>query len=58
MRLPHSLRNISAAASRVLITLIPSGFEKFFEEVNGVTDPDKLVEIAKCHDVEFLPPHG
>jgi mannose-6-phosphate isomerase-like protein (cupin superfamily) len=38
-RLPHTLRNISAAASRVLVTLIPVGFEKFFEEVNGVTDP-------------------
>ena len=56
--LPHSLRNISAVASRVLATLIPGGFEKFFEEVNGVTDPDRLVEIAKRHDVEFLPPHG
>src|SRR6266404_3653713 len=53
----HSLRNISSAAGRVLITLVPGGFEKFFEEVNGVTDPDVLVEIAKRHDVEFLPPH-
>ncbi len=55
---PHSLRNISAVASRVLVTLIPGGFEKFFEEANGVTDPEQLVEIAKRHDVEFLPPHG
>jgi mannose-6-phosphate isomerase-like protein (cupin superfamily) len=54
---PHSLRNVSAATSRVLVTLIPSGFEKFFAEANDVTDPQKIMEIAKRHDVEFLPPH-
>ena len=54
---PHSLRNISAATSRVLVTLIPAGFEKFFAEANDVTDPQKVMEIAKHHDVEFLPPH-
>jgi quercetin dioxygenase-like cupin family protein len=53
---PHSLRNVSAATSRVLVTLIPSGFEKFFAEANDVTDPQKIMEIAKHHDVEFLPP--
>ena len=53
---PHSLRNISAAASRLLVTLIPGGFEKFFEEASGVTDPEKVVEIAKGHDIELLPP--
>ena len=53
---PHSLRNISAATSRLLVTLIPGGFEKFFAEANDITDPAKIMEIAKHHDVEFLPP--
>jgi mannose-6-phosphate isomerase-like protein (cupin superfamily) len=53
---PHSLRNISAATSRVLVTLVPGGFEKFFAEANDITDPAKVMEIAKHHDVEFLPP--
>jgi len=53
---PHSLRNISAATSRVLVTLIPGGFEKFFAEATDITDPAKVMEIAKHHDVEFLPP--
>jgi len=53
---PHSLRNISAATSRVLVTLIPGGFEKFFAQANDITDPAKVMEIAKHHDVEFLPP--
>ena len=53
---PHSLRNISTADSRLLVTLIPGEFEKFFEEANGVADPEKVVEIAKGHDIELLPP--
>ena len=54
---PHSLRNISATTSRVLVTLIPGGFERFFAEAHDVTDLQKVMEIAKHHDVEFLPPH-
>jgi hypothetical protein len=53
---PHSLRNKSAATSRVLVTHIPGGFERFFAEVHDVTDLQKIMEIAKHHDVEFLPP--
>ena len=53
---PHSLRNISAAPGRMLVTLIPGGFEKFFAEATDITDPAKVMEIAKHHDVEFLPP--
>ena len=53
---PHSLRNVSPVDSRVLATLIPGGFEKFFAEANDVRDPQKVMEIAKHHDVELLPP--
>src|SRR6266700_6614640 len=42
---PHSLRNISAAPSRILVTLIPAGFEKFFAEANNLTDFQKIMEI-------------
>lgn len=55
---PHSFRNISSANSRMLVTIVPAGFEKFFAEVDGVTDPQKVVEIARSFDVEFLPPRG
>jgi hypothetical protein len=53
---PHSLRNVLAVDSRVLVTLIPGGFEKFFAEVNDVRDPQEVMAIAKHHDVELLPP--
>jgi mannose-6-phosphate isomerase-like protein (cupin superfamily) len=53
---PHSLRNVSAATGRVLVTIIPGGFEKFFAEASDVSDPEKVMEIAKRYDVEFLPP--
>jgi uncharacterized cupin superfamily protein len=52
----HRLRNTSAAISRVLVTLIPGGFEKFFAEANDITEVPKVLEIAKRHDVEILPP--
>jgi mannose-6-phosphate isomerase-like protein (cupin superfamily) len=54
---PHSLRNISAAPGRILVTHIPAGFENFFAEANNVTDVQKIMEIAKRHDVEFVLPH-
>ena len=54
---PHSLRNTSAAPGRILVILIPAGFENFFAEANNVTDSQKIMEIAKRHDVEFVLPH-
>jgi len=36
------------------VILIPDGFEKFFEEVDGVADRDQLIQIARRHDVQFL----
>lgn len=53
-KVPHALRNVRTTTSRVLVTLIPAGFEKFFEEVDGVTDRDQLIQIARRHDVQFL----
>jgi hypothetical protein len=54
-RVPHSVRNISVEDSRVLVTHVPGGFEKFFAEVSDLRDVQKIIEIAKHHDVEFLP---
>lgn len=54
-RVPHTLRNAAATASRVLVVHVPAGFEKFFEAADGVTDRDRLLRIAEAHDVRFLP---
>lgn len=42
---PHSNRNVGDIAARVLVTLTPAGFERFFEEINNL--PPNLEELAK-----------
>jgi mannose-6-phosphate isomerase-like protein (cupin superfamily) len=53
-QVPHALRNIRTTTSRVLVTLIPAGFEKFFEAADGVVDRDQLIQIAGRYDVKFV----
>jgi mannose-6-phosphate isomerase-like protein (cupin superfamily) len=55
---PHRVRNVSTTNGRVLVTLVPGGFQKFFEDADGVANPDKLAEIAQRHDIELLPPNA
>lgn len=57
-RTPHTLRNAAATPSRVLVTHVPAGFEKFFEAAHGITDRDRLMQIAQHYDVQFLPPNN
>lgn len=56
---PHSFRNVGATEGRMLTTITPGGFEKFFAEVSREVptmppDLDKLKEIARKYDLEFL----
>lgn len=58
---PHSVRNIGTRPGRVLVIITPGQFEHFFREINAQNeiaqlDPPKAMEIARRHDVEFLPP--
>ena len=53
-RVPHTLRNVATSTSRVLVTHVPAGFERFFEAADGVTDRDQLLRIAAGYDVQFL----
>jgi hypothetical protein len=52
------VRNVSTINGRVLVTLVPGGFQKFFEDADGVANPDKLAEIAQRHDIELLAPNA
>lgn len=46
--IPHTFRNIGAAPGRLLVTLTPGGFERFFEEcaARGLRVPEDLAELA------------
>lgn len=56
---PHSFRNTGASEGKLLTTITPGGFERFFAEVSTeVTtmppDIEKLKGIARKYNVEFL----
>ena len=58
---PHTFRNAGSGPSRVLATISPAGFERFFEEVDrlaasGPPTPEALIELGKRYALDFLPP--
>ena len=46
---PHSFRNVSEEAGRLLIIFSPPGFERFFEEVDAMAKvgPPRFEEVVK-----------
>jgi mannose-6-phosphate isomerase-like protein (cupin superfamily) len=60
----HTFRNAGDSRGRLWLILTPSGFETFFrrssDEFAGGGPPDmgRILEIAKEHGIEFLPPAG
>lgn len=58
--IPHSFRNIGDAAGTMLVTIIPAGFEGFFERISrgsidGWPDMPTLLGIAHEFGLEFIP---
>lgn len=66
--IPHTFRNDSRAAARVLVTLTPGGFESFFAETGTPAQPGspiapatpdalaRLVGVAPRYGLSFVPP--
>ena len=59
---PHTYLNTGDGTGRLLVTMRPGGFERFFEEVAAarLTVPDDLAaitEIGARHGIEFLGPN-
>ena len=57
---PHSYRYVGGTPGRLMVTLTPAGFERFFEDV-GTLSPQQqaiptVIEIGKKYGLEFLPP--
>ena len=51
----HTFYPISQPA-RIFKIISPPGFEKFFEEIDGETDLNRIADISTRHSVEFLDP--
>ena len=60
--LPHSYKNVSPTPGKLLMTITPAGFEKFFEEIGAMSaeqqEIPKVIAIGKKYGLEFLPPPG
>jgi quercetin dioxygenase-like cupin family protein len=52
---PHHYKCVSAAPGRLLVVITPAGFERFFEEVDGLAEVERVVAIGKKYGLEFLP---
>jgi hypothetical protein len=44
LNLPHAFRNIGKAPARALTVFIPGGFDKFVQELNGLSPADAADE--------------
>ena len=58
---PHTFRNVGATPSRVMATISPAGFERFFVEVDGLAasgppTPERLIALGQRYGLDFLPP--
>jgi quercetin dioxygenase-like cupin family protein len=60
-KIPHGFRNVGTTPSKILVTITPGGFERFFEEVSRLPtdrppDMEKIMAVAQKYHLELLPP--
>lgn len=53
----HSFKNIGQSSARILMTGVPAGVEKFFQEINRATqqgniDKENMLKIIRSHGIE------
>lgn len=56
---PHAFKNVGPGNARVLVMLVPAGFEGFFEEVDRLSAADapdmrEVVKIGRRYGLEFV----
>ena len=59
---PHTFRNVGDTPGRMLVTITPGGFEKFFVAVDqmagkGAPDIPAILALGAEYGIEFLLPH-
>ncbi len=57
--IPHTYTNVGYRTGKLLVTIIPAGFERFFEEMSllgsdAPLDRDRLDAIGRKYGLEFL----
>jgi quercetin dioxygenase-like cupin family protein len=57
--LPHAFKVISATPARMLMTVVPGGFEHFFAAVAGLRLPEEmtaLIDVSHGYGLEYVGP--
>jgi mannose-6-phosphate isomerase-like protein (cupin superfamily) len=52
----HTFSKAGTASAKVLVIISPAGFEKFFEEIAGPPDLDKIKALAPKYNLEIVGP--
>ena len=52
----HTFSKAGSTAARILIIISPAGFEKFFEEIAGPPDLDKIMALAPKYNLKIVGP--
>ncbi len=52
--MPHKFRLVSREPAKLFKTISPPGFEKFFEEIDGEGDLNRILEASKKYSTEWL----
>lgn len=53
---PHGFHNNGSTRVRAVLTVIPGGLERFFEQTRTITDPATIVALAAQYGMQFLGP--
>ena len=61
--IPHTYRYVGRTPGHLMCVITPSGFEEFFEEIDGLSpqqqqDIPRVMAMGKKYGLEFLPPPG
>ena len=52
----HTFSKAGTASAKLLILISPAGFEKFFEEIAGPPDLEKIMALAPKYNFEIMGP--
>jgi mannose-6-phosphate isomerase-like protein (cupin superfamily) len=50
----HTFSKVGTASAKILIIISPAGFEKFFEEIAGPPDLEKIMALAPKYNLEIV----
>ena len=52
----HTFSKAGTASAKILVIISPAGFEKFFEEIAGPPDLEKIKALAPKYNLEIVEP--